>query len=116
MPFGEAQSLTPDETYAITAFLLYANDLVDDEFVLSKENFLDVRLPNESNFIEDSRPDTPTLSDGEPCMMNCKTDVKVTMRARVLDVTPDEADDTGNRASWVGVVGTKCVSVLVSAH
>jgi len=93
MPFGEAQSLTPDEVYAITAFLLYANDIVDDEFVLSKENFLDVRLPNEANFIEDARPDTPTLADGEPCMSNCKTDVKVTMRARVLDVTPDDDTD-----------------------
>lgn len=93
MPFGEAQSLTHDEVYAITAFLLYANDLVDDEFVLTRENFLDVRLPNEANFIEDVRPDTPTLADGEPCMSNCKTDVKVTMRARVLDVTPDDDSD-----------------------
>ena len=40
MPFGDAQSMTPDEVYAVTAFLLYANDLVDDEFVLSQENFL----------------------------------------------------------------------------
>lgn len=93
MPFGDAQSLTPDEVYAITAYLLYANDLVDDEFVLSKDNFTEVRLPNEANFIEDSRPDTPMLSDGEPCMSNCKTNVTVTMRARVLDVTPDTVDD-----------------------
>ncbi len=93
MPFGDAQSLTPDEVYAITAYLLYANDLVDDEFVLSKDNFTEVRLPNEANFIEDSRPDTPMLSDGEPCMSNCKTNVTVTMRARVLDVTPDTIDD-----------------------
>lgn len=93
MPFGDAQSLTPDEVYAITAYLLYANDLVDDEFVLSKDNFTEVRLPNEANFIEDSRPDTPMLSDGDPCMSNCKTNVTVTMRARVLDVTPDTVDD-----------------------
>ena len=93
MPFGNAQSLTPDQVYAITAFLLYANDIVDDEFVLSKENFTTVHLPNEANFIEDSRPDTPTLADGEPCMSDCKTDVKVTMRARVLDVTPDDDSD-----------------------
>jgi cytochrome c len=93
MPFGDAQSLTPDEVYAITAYLLYANDLVDDEFVLSKDNFTEVRLPNEANFIEDSRPDTPMLSEGEPCMSNCKENVTVTMRARVLDVTPDTVDD-----------------------
>ncbi len=93
MPFGDAQSMTPDEVYAVTAFLLYANDLVDDEFVLSQENFTDVRLPNENGFIEDSRPDTPSLADGAPCMSNCKTDVTVTMRARVLDVTPDHEEE-----------------------
>ncbi len=93
MPFGDAQSLTPDEVYALTAFLLYTNDLVDDEFVLSRTNFATVRLPNEDGFIEDNRPDTPTLADGEPCMSDCKTGVVVTMRAQVLDVTPDDDDD-----------------------
>ncbi|MGB0903558.1 MAG: c-type cytochrome, partial [Mangrovicoccus sp.] len=29
MPFGNAQSLSPDEVYAITAYLLYLNDIVD---------------------------------------------------------------------------------------
>lgn len=94
MPFGEAQSLTTDEVYAITAYLLYMNDVVtDDEFELSKENFTDIRMPNEDNFFEDPRPDTPTLKDGEPCMTDCKEKVEITMRARVLDVTPDSEDD-----------------------
>lgn len=93
MPFGDAQSLSPDEVYALTAFLLYTNDLVDDEFVLSRTNFATVRLPNEDGFIDDNRPDTPTLADGPPCMSNCKTNVAVTMRARVLDVTPDNDQD-----------------------
>ena len=40
MPFGYAQSLEPDQIYAIVAYLLYMNDVVtDDEFVLSNENF-----------------------------------------------------------------------------
>ncbi|NRG19314.1 cytochrome c [Rhizobiales bacterium] len=94
MPFGEAQSLTPDEVYAITAYLLYMNDVVtDDEFELSKENFTEIRLPNEENFFEDPRPDTATLRDGDPCMSNCKDKVEITMRAHVLDVTPDSEDD-----------------------
>ncbi len=88
MPFGDAQSLTADETYAITAFLLHMNDIVDMDFVLSKENFTSIRMPNEKNFVNDPRPDMPLISEKKPCMKNCKTDVKITKRARILDVTP----------------------------
>lgn len=95
MPFGDAQSLTPDETYAVVAYLLYLNDIVEDEeFELSKENFITVRLPNEANFIEDARPDTAKVGQAEPCMTNCKAEVKITARARIIDVTPDE-DNAG---------------------
>jgi len=90
MPFGAAQSLTSDEVYAITAYLLYLNDIVGDDFELSKENFTTVRLPNEANFVDDPRPDTPLAADAPPCMSNCKDEVKITMRAAILDVTPDE--------------------------
>ena len=91
MPFGGAQVLTPDETYAIVAYILYSNYLVDDEFVLSNENFLDVEMPNADGFIVDDRAETEYPQwRTEPCMTNCKDDVKITMRATVLDVTPDE--------------------------
>lgn len=46
MPFGNAQSLSPDQVYAIVAYIAYQNDLVDEDFVLSKENFLTVKMPN----------------------------------------------------------------------
>ena len=90
MPFGDAQSLTAEETYALTAYLLYINDLVGDDFVLTRENFADQHLPNEGNFTEDPRPDTPTLADGVPCMKDCRGPVEISMRAAVLDVTPDQ--------------------------
>lgn len=91
MPFGNAQSLSANDTYALTAYLLYMNEIVDDEkFVLSDKNFAKIRLPNEKNFTKDMRPDTPLVSAKKPCMKNCKVDVKITGRARVLDVTPDE--------------------------
>ena len=93
MPFGNAQSLSADETYAITAYLLYMNEIVDDEnFVLSDKNFSSIKMPNEKNFIKDSRPDTPLVSKKKPCMKNCKSEVKVVGRARVLDVTPNDPD------------------------
>ena len=94
MPFGDAQSLEPDEVYAIVAYILYSNDLVDDEFVLSNEKFAEFDLPNKHGFIIDDRIETEHSKwVGEPCMSDCKTDVKVTMRAMVLDVTPDEEGD-----------------------
>jgi hypothetical protein len=42
MPFGGAQTLSVDDTYAITAFLLYSNGMVEDDFVLTQENFTEV--------------------------------------------------------------------------
>ena len=91
MPFGDAQTLAPDEVYAIVAYILYSNDLVDEDFVLSKETFADLELPNAGGFVVDDRIETEHAKwVGEPCMEKCKADVKVTMRALVLDVTPEE--------------------------
>ncbi len=90
MPFGDAQSLTHDEVYAITAYILNLNDIVDEDFVLSKDNFTSIRMPNEKNFIKDARPDTMLLKDKKACMKDCKKEAKVIMRARILDVTPED--------------------------
>lgn len=94
MPFGQAQILTPDETYAVTAYILYSNMLVDEDFVLSNENFTEVVLPNADGFIVDDRPETeyPRFSQA-PCMENCKEQVEITRHASFLDVTPE--DSTG---------------------
>src|SRR6056297_2136623 len=91
MPFGAAQTLTVDETYAITAYILYSNFLVDDDFVLSNENFLEVEMPNADGFIVDDRAETeyPLFSEAA-CMENCKESVVITMRAAVVDVTPED--------------------------
>lgn len=95
MPFGNARSLSDDDVYALTAYLLYLNDLVDEEFELNAENFSSISLPNEANFIDDNRADEAHYAAmEEPCMMDCKPDAAVvTQRARVLDVTPEGEDD-----------------------
>jgi cytochrome c len=48
MPFGDAQSLSNDELYAVTAYVLNLNDIVDDKFVLSKETWGNVKMPNKA--------------------------------------------------------------------
>ncbi|MCB1420714.1 MAG: MFS transporter, partial [Notoacmeibacter sp.] len=90
MPFGNAGTLTADETYAIVAYILYSNNMVEDDFVLSKENFASVKMRNADGFIVDDRAEKEYAKwRAEPCMENCKDEVKITRKATVLDVTPD---------------------------
>jgi S-disulfanyl-L-cysteine oxidoreductase SoxD len=85
MPFGDAQSLTVDETYAVTAYVLYLAFIADDDFVLTNENLADIEMPNRDGFY---LMEEPEFEPHEPCMENCKEEVRIIGRARVLDVTP----------------------------
>jgi len=68
MPFGNAGSLSDDEVYAIVAYILYSNDLIEDDFVLSHENLAQFELPNTGGFIVDDRALTEYAAwSGEPC-------------------------------------------------
>ncbi|MBX9841608.1 MAG: c-type cytochrome [Xanthobacteraceae bacterium] len=92
MPFGNAQSLSNDELYAVTAYVLYLNDVIKDEdFELNATTFKTIRLPNEANFRDDDRDTAEkALWRKNPCMTNCMPGpAKVTGRARVIDVTPE---------------------------
>ncbi len=91
MPFGDSQSLTNDELYAVTAYVLNLNDIVDDAFVLSKQTWGSVKMPNAGGFFDDDRETAErAFWNPSPCMRDCKPAAKVTGRARVIDVTPDE--------------------------
>ena len=90
MPFGEAGTLSADETYAIVAYILYSNDLVEDDFVLSHENFATFDMHNKGGFVVDDRPELEYAPwRVEPCMSDCKGEVKVTMRSVFLVETPE---------------------------
>ena len=99
MPFGNAQSLSNDEVYSITAYIMYLNDLVDEDFELSNLNFEEVRLPNEQNFYQDNREDLENVIYNKRCMKDCKKEAIITKRAVVLDVTPEEEDVSDNSNS-----------------
>lgn len=92
MPFGNAQSLSDDDVYAIVAYILYSNDLIEDDFVLDQDSLPAFELPNTAGFVLDDRAETEySIWRAEPCMQNCKDgEVQITMRATVLDVTPEE--------------------------
>ena len=89
MPFGEAQTLTPDQIYALTALLLNMSEIVEIDQELNQDNLASIQMPNQAGFMmPDPRPDTP--GEAALCMTNCKTEVKILGRARIIDVTPDE--------------------------
>ena len=91
MPFGEAQTLTHDETYKLVAYLLNMNEIIDEDFVLSDKNIGIIKMPNASGFLlPDPRPDVTKYKDGQPCMKNCDVPLKIIGKARDIDVTPDD--------------------------
>ncbi|MDX2259188.1 MAG: cytochrome c [Hyphomicrobiaceae bacterium] len=91
MPYGNAQSLTDDELYAVVAYILNLNDIVKDpNFELSAKTYASIRLPNADGFYDDDRETVEkAFWKKNVCMSNCGPERKVMEHARILDVTPD---------------------------
>jgi cytochrome c len=53
MPFGGAGALSPGEVYAVTAYVLYLNGIVEEDDVLSPTTLADVRMPNRNGFVRE---------------------------------------------------------------
>jgi cytochrome c len=91
MPYAHPKSLSDDEVYAITAYILAQNEIeidgeeMDDEYVLNKEKLMKVVLPNRNGFYPNI--DGPKAQDdikaffadraknigmGKRCMKDCK--------------------------------------------
>ncbi|MBM3488815.1 MAG: cytochrome c, partial [Alphaproteobacteria bacterium] len=90
MPYGGGLTLTPDETYAITAYVLYLNGLLEEDEAIDRDRLAAFRMPNAEGFvrIDDQKPDVV----GDPCMTNCREGpVRITSDlARRLEVTPGQ--------------------------
>ena len=56
-PLDEPGSLTSDQVYAVTAYLLYLNGIVGEHEVLDAATLVKVRMPNREGFVPDARPD-----------------------------------------------------------
>lgn len=51
MPFQESKTLTADELYAVSAYILNLNDIIGAEDVLDAQSLPKVRMPNRDGFI-----------------------------------------------------------------
>jgi S-disulfanyl-L-cysteine oxidoreductase SoxD len=60
MPFDHPGTLTPDEIYATTAYLLFLNGIVGEQDVIDETTLPLVKMPNRDGFVGDPRPDVGT--------------------------------------------------------
>jgi cytochrome c len=61
-PFDDPGSLTPDQVYAVTAYLLYLNGIIGEHDVLDAQTLPLVKMPNRDGFVLDPRPDVGPAS------------------------------------------------------
>lgn len=87
MPFPSPHVLSADDIYAITAYILNVNNVVDNNFVADRDSLPKVKMPNRDAFIwQDPRPDTAA----KQCMKNCLDPkaIKIESTAEGKDLTP----------------------------
>jgi len=87
MPMAAPHTLSADDVYALTAYILNLNDLVPHEFVADRNSLPKVKMRNRDNFIwTDPRPDTAA----KPCMNDCvnAADVRLSSTAEGRNLTP----------------------------
>jgi cytochrome c len=68
MPMDRPQTLTADDVYAVSAYLLHLNGLIPADAVMDARSLPKVQMPNRDGFIPDDRPDTRAVR----CMQDCK--------------------------------------------
>jgi cytochrome c len=67
MPMNAPQSLSDDDVYAVTGYLLHLNGLVPGDATMNRQTLAAVQMPNRNGFIVDDRPDVKAVR----CMANC---------------------------------------------
>ena len=101
MPFTAPQSLTHDETYALTAYVLYLNDIVDEEFELTQTNLAEIEMPNKDGFFVDTRPDV----ENPACMKDCKDPSTIKITSAIQGITPLQHVENRKKANQSNTLG-----------
>lgn len=68
MPMDRPQSLTNDEVYAVSAYILNLNGLIPADAVMDARTLTAVKMPNRDAFVIDTRPDFKAVR----CMTDCR--------------------------------------------
>jgi S-disulfanyl-L-cysteine oxidoreductase SoxD len=68
MPQNAPQSLSNQDVYAVSAYILNLNGLLPADATLDAKTLSAIKMPNRSMFVGDPRPDVKN----PPCMTDCK--------------------------------------------
>jgi S-disulfanyl-L-cysteine oxidoreductase SoxD len=59
MPFDHPGTLTPDEIYGASAYVLFLNGVIGERDIMNQTTLPQVKMPNRDGFVADPRPDLP---------------------------------------------------------
>jgi S-disulfanyl-L-cysteine oxidoreductase SoxD len=59
MPFDHPGTLTNDQIYAVTAYVLFLNGIVTESQPIDQSSLPTIQMPNRNGFVADPRPDVP---------------------------------------------------------
>lgn len=59
MPFDHPGTLSTNDVYAATAYVLFLNGIVSEQDTISQTTLPKVQMPNRNGFVVDPRPDVP---------------------------------------------------------
>ena len=68
MPLDKPQSLSADETYALTAYLLQLNGIIRPDAIMNAQTLPRVQMPNRMAFRPDPRPDVFNSACRNDCL------------------------------------------------
>jgi cytochrome c len=57
MPFDRPGTLTADQAYSLTAYVLFLNGLAKEDEVIDARTLPRIQMPNRNGFVSDPRPD-----------------------------------------------------------
>ncbi len=60
MPFDKPGSLTPQDVYATTAYVLFLNEIIGENDIIDEKTLPQVKMPNRDKFVPDPRPEFST--------------------------------------------------------
>ncbi|HEX6007499.1 MAG TPA: cytochrome c [Burkholderiales bacterium] len=55
MPLADPLSLSDDEVYAVSAYVLFLNGIIGEDFLLNAQTLPQVKMPNRNGFLDMSR-------------------------------------------------------------
>lgn len=136
MPYANPKSFTNDQLYAMTAYMLAANEItidgeeLDDEYVLNKEKLMKVKMPNRDGFypnidgpngVENVRKFFANPKNygavGTRCMKDCGKEDVMRIGMEITNVVPAYSTvrdlpvekETGSKSAAEKMYDTSCV-------